>query len=52
MSKQRQEYLLSLAEDFGVDSEVVFTLADLLGPSEDYDGLITELEEYSWSLDM
>lgn len=41
----REEYLLSLADDFGVDEMTVFTLADMLGPNEDFDGLVTELED-------
>jgi len=38
----RQDYLDSLAEDYG---EVVYMLADLLGPTEDFDGMITNLED-------
>lgn len=43
----RREYLESLAEDMGVDRDTVFMLASLLGPSEDFDGLVTELEDMS-----
>lgn len=43
----RTEYLLDLADEFGVDSDVVFTLADLLGSNEDFDGLVSELEDYT-----
>ncbi len=42
----RNAYLESLANDFGVDPMVVFILADMFGPSEDFDGLICELEDY------
>lgn len=42
----REHYLSSLAEDYGVPEHLVFALADLLGPSEDFDGLITSLEDY------
>ena len=41
----RQEYLQQLADDSGVDSEIVSALADLLGPGEDFDGLVSELED-------
>ena len=41
----RREYLESLAEEFDVPSETVFTLASLLGKSEDFDGLINALED-------
>jgi hypothetical protein len=43
--KDRHDYLVSLSEEMGVDMETVFTLASLLGPSEDFDGLVTTLED-------
>lgn len=43
----RKDYLNSLAEDFGVPLSVVRELAGVLGPDEDFDGLVTELEDYS-----
>ena len=43
--KNRQDYLNSLAEDYG---EKVFFMADVLGPSEDFDGLITSLEDMDY----
>ena len=43
----RRDYLLSLADDTGVDIQTVFMLADLLGPDEDFDGLVTSLEDYA-----
>lgn len=42
----RNDYLHALAEDFGVDEDVVFAIADLYGPTEDFDGLVTALEDY------
>jgi len=41
----REDYLECLAEEYGVDMEVVETLADLLGPNEDFDGLVTMLQD-------
>lgn len=41
----RQEYLLSLAEDYGVDYTDVVAVAGILGPSEDFDGLLSALED-------
>jgi len=41
----REEYLEMLANDYGVDIEVVHSLADMLGPNEDFDGLIGALED-------
>ena len=43
--KNRRDYLHQLAEEFGVDDSVVFTLADILGETEDFDGLYTTLED-------
>jgi hypothetical protein len=43
----RREYLNSLAEDYGIDRATVYMMADLLGPNEDFDGLITSLEDYA-----
>ena len=45
--ENRQAYLVSLADDIGVDIQTVFMLADLLGPDEDFDGLVTSLEDYA-----
>lgn len=39
----RVDYIDSLCEDY--DRETVLALADLLGPSEDFDGLISALED-------
>ena len=42
----REDYLSYLAEDYGLDLEqVVRPIADLLGPTEDFDGLIDMLED-------
>lgn len=42
----REDYLSCIAEDYGLDLEqVVRPLADLLGPSEDFDGLVSALED-------
>ena len=44
----RKEYLEELCEEY--DRTIVYMLADLLGSSEDFDGLVTSLEDYA--LDM
>lgn len=41
--KNRREYLESLMADYGRDK--VLALSSVLGPSEDFDGLITMLED-------
>lgn len=43
--KNREDYLTCLAEDFDADIETVTVLADVLGPNEDFDGLVTTLED-------
>lgn len=42
----RESYLQDLADEHGVDVQVVLMLADLMGPTEDFDGLVCELEDY------
>jgi hypothetical protein len=39
----RREYLESLAQEY--DRDTVFMLASILGASEDFDGLVTALED-------
>jgi hypothetical protein len=41
--KNRADYINSLAEAYG---DTVYVLASMLGESEDFDGLITSLEDY------
>lgn len=45
-TSERCEYLDGLADDYGVDRHAVYVLADLLGPNEDYDGLVSDLEDF------
>lgn len=40
--KDRQDYLKFLEDEFG---EHVYELAELLGESEDFDGLVSNLED-------
>jgi hypothetical protein len=42
----RRDYLDSLADDLGLDPRTVYLMAEMLGPSEDFDGLVTSLEDY------
>ena len=41
----RDDYLRSLADDYGVPLDAVLALADILGPDEDFDGLVSNLED-------
>ena len=43
--KTRREYLEMLAEENGADLDMVLALADILGPEEDFDGLVTSVED-------
>lgn len=42
--ENREEYLQELAEEYDVDIHTVKNIADILGPSEDFDGLVSELK--------
>ena len=41
----RDDYLNCLSEDYGVSIGDVYSLADMLGESEDFDGLVSALED-------
>ena len=41
----RDDYLHSLSEDYGVPVDAVQALAEVLGPDEDFDGLVSNLED-------
>ena len=41
----RDNYLTCLSEDYGVSIEDVYSLAEMLGENEDFDGLICALED-------
>ena len=41
----RDEYLESLSEDYGVPLDAVLAIAEILGPDEDFDGLVSSLED-------
>lgn len=45
--ENRKDYLENLAVENGVPLATVITLADLLGESEDFDGLVTAVEDAS-----
>lgn len=41
----REDYLCCLSEDWDMPFMTVKMLADMLGPNEDFDGLVTALED-------
>ena len=47
----RRDYLDTLADEYGLDKSTVYALAGILGPNEDFDGLITALEDAADELD-
>ena len=49
-NKTRYEYLKELAEENGVSLSSVLALAGVLGESEDYDGLVTAIQDHSEEL--
>ena len=46
----RRDYLDTLADDLGIDRATVYTMAAMLGASEDFDGLVTMLEDHAENL--
>ena len=45
--ENRKDYLNHLADDFGIERDIVYGIASMLGSSEDFDGLITALEDFA-----
>lgn len=45
--ENRRKYLESVAEEYGVDLDVVLATAEIYGPNEDFDGLVTTIDDYS-----
>lgn len=43
--ENRKHYLQCLSEDYGVHIDTVSAIADVLGPDEDFDGLVSSLED-------
>ena len=44
----RNEYLTELADNYGISSFDVYSISEMLGDNEDFDGLINALEDYSY----
>ena len=49
--KNRKDYLETIADTYCVPVGDVFTLASILGSDEDFDGLVTRIEDYADTLD-
>lgn len=46
----RDDYLTCLAKDFSISIDTIYCLADILGEEEDFDLLISALEEAMYLL--
>ena len=49
--ENREDYLRGQAENYGIEFAKVKMLADILGESEDFDGLISSLEDMEFEND-
>ncbi len=43
--ESRKEYLQNLADEYGLPYRTVVDVAEMLGPEEDFDGLVTTLSD-------
>lgn len=41
----REHYLSCLAEEYGLPEDTVMAIANVYGPSEDFDGLVSALQD-------
>lgn len=48
----REEYLQGLSTEFGIGYDLVAVVADMLGPAEDFDGLVSTLEDFTYLPDL
>lgn len=44
--KNRRDYLMHIAAEYGIPYDTVRVCANILGPNEDFDGLLTMLDEW------
>lgn len=45
--ESRRAYLDDLADENGVERAIVYSFASFLGPNEDFDGLVTEVQDFA-----
>ena len=46
--KNRHDYFISLSERFDIDISGVYAIADIMGKNEDFDGLVSSLDDYQY----
>ena len=42
----RNDYLNAVADEYGIPLEAVYSIASVLGPNEDFDGLISIIDDF------
>lgn len=45
--ENRKHYFESLSEEYNVSLEVIMEIADFMGQSEDFDGLVNMIKDFS-----
>ena len=45
--KNREQYFESLSEEYNVSLEVIIEMAEFMGQSEDFDGLVNMIKDFS-----
>ena len=48
--KNRHDYFISLSERFDIDISGVYAIADIMGKNEDFDGLVSSLDDYNYMI--
>jgi len=46
--KNRHDYFISLSERFDIDISGIYAIADIMGKDEDFDGLVSSLDDYQY----
>ena len=46
--ESRKDYLNCIAEEYDVPKDIVYMTAGMLGPDEDFDGLISTIQDYQF----
>jgi|TARA_R110002096_G_scaffold99886_1_gene221342 hypothetical protein len=49
--KNRTEYIKGLADEYAVPLNIVLMYAQMFGPSEDFDGLVSTLQDHEYMED-
>ena len=44
-TKEQRKQIEEIADNNGIDLDIAYAIADMLGPDELYDGFVTELQD-------